>query len=64
MAFDLDKDQWEKARKWMDEKKVAYTGAIGGQFTFSFFPTTLGCVCKVTDEVSKEVLDVSDYESW
>lgn len=41
-----------------------YYGAIGGSLTYSFTPTSVGEVCKVTHGFTKAVLDLSDYGSW
>lgn len=38
-------------------------GTIGGRWTYSFTPTQLGIVCKVTCACG-ESIDVSDYDSW
>lgn len=67
MNFKLTDAQQIQALKWMSDQektKPAKTGAIGGRFTFSFTETSLGTVEKVTDEVTKEVLDLTDYGSW
>ena len=39
-----------------------YGGAIGGATTYSFTPTSLGTVFKVTH--FDETLDLTDYASW
>jgi len=41
-----------------------YYGAIGGSLTYSFTPTALGVVIKVTHGYTNETLDVTDYENW
>ncbi len=41
----------------------AYTGAIGGRYTYSMTPTTLGCVYIVRDNLLKEDCDITDY-NW
>jgi hypothetical protein len=66
LAFSLDEKQVEAIDKWIKElsKDKSYTGAIGGRFRYSFTPTTLGLVVKITDLVSNKELDVTDYESW
>lgn len=62
--FTLTKEQCEKINEWVKTHKETYTGAIGGRYTYTFHPTTLGVVVKVIDELTKEELDVTDYESW
>jgi hypothetical protein len=41
-----------------------YGGAVGGSTTYSFTPTSLGVVVKVTDGFTGETIDLSDYEDW
>ena len=61
--FKLDIDQQEKLNKWIKDR-IKYVGPCGGQFTYSFTPTTIGTVIRVTDCVSKETIDLSDYKTW
>lgn len=44
--------------------KHPYTGAISGAYTYSFTPTSLGTVVKVTNGLTGETIDLTDYESW
>lgn len=46
------------------EDGYPYAGAIGGSSTFMFTPTSLGVVVKVTDGLTGETVDLSDYEDW
>lgn len=46
------------------EMGYPYTGAVGGQFEFTFTPTSIGTVCMVFDHVTKQKLDLTDYGSW
>lgn len=64
MIFSLNKKQWEKLEKWSKSIEKQYTGAIGGRFTYTFHPTTLGMVVKVIDEVTKKEIDLTDYNDW
>jgi len=41
-----------------------YYGAIGGGLTYSFTPTGLGVVVKITHNATNAVLDASDYDNW
>jgi hypothetical protein len=43
---------------------VPYYGACGGALTYSFTPTSIGTVLTVTHGVTKEKLDLTDYDSW
>lgn len=47
-----------------DLKKYAHYGTIGGGFTYSFTGTSLGEIVKVRNSVTKEEIDVTDYDSW
>lgn len=74
--FTLTKDQQSKLSIWKSDqdKKIAemqkrpeegpYYGASGGAYTYSFTPTTLGCCKVVTNSVTNESIDLSDYENW
>jgi hypothetical protein len=79
-VFTLTEEQEEKLEVWRQEqdRKVmeaqkgteceqpgrAYYGAIGGAYTYSFAPTGIGDVVKVTNSETKETIDLSDYELW
>ena len=66
MQFVLSDKELEKIHKWSkkQDKKAGtdYYGAIGGQLTYSFTPNSLGCVVKVIHDITKEELDLTDYE--
>lgn len=85
MTFEIPDEKIPVIQKWIDEvhkknaeaqrKETPYYGASGGAFTYSFTPTSLGLVIKVTATVfkrdennkvylSEEKLDVTDYEDW
>ena len=64
MIFKLTEEQAMKAAQWMAEKKVKDQGAIGGQFTFEFTNTSIGQIQRVSDCVSKETLDLTDYDMF
>ena len=62
--FDLTKEQCEKLAEWKKTKNLdKYVGAIGGRFTYSFCPTSLGIITIVTDDLDKTEIDLTDY-SW
>jgi len=46
------------------ESGIPYSGAAGGQYTYSFTPTSLGIVCRAHDAVTGTAVDLTDYESW
>ena len=58
--------QWAnpEMRKHMIDENTPYAGASGGALTYSFTPTNLGTVVKVTEELSGKVIDLTEYEDW
>ncbi len=63
--FELSPEQEEKFNKWKaGTEPFRYAGAIGGRYTYSFTPNSLGTVIKVTDSMTKKEIDLSDYENW
>lgn len=65
MKFNIDEDESKKLEEWMSTKDFSkYSGAIGGRFTYSFTPTTLGTVITVTDNLDKNEIDLTSYEYW
>lgn len=62
--FSLNENQRLKLKEWINSKKSKYVGAIGGRITYSFTPTTLGTVVKVYDELTKDEIDLTEYEKW
>lgn len=44
--------------------KHPYVGAIGGAYTYSFTPTSLSTVIKVTNGLTGETIDLTDYAAW
>ena len=68
IKFGIDGEEAKKLDKWQNEhdKSCPYKkkqGAIGGRTTYSFSPTTLGVVIKVSCACGKEI-DLTDYSSW
>jgi len=68
MTFELSLEQLKKFNTWDNEhKKVCrlrkLTTAIGGRLTYSFKPTSLGTVIKVTC-VCGENCDLTDVGDW
>lgn len=43
---------------------MPYYGAVGGSLTYHFTPTAIGTVFAVSHAVTKETLDLTDYDSW
>ena len=73
-SFRVTKKQYAKFKKWEKEQdakviekqggKYPNYGAIGGAYTFSFSPTTVGTVFKATNSLTGETIDLSFYEDW
>ena len=65
MNFTLTDEQTQKLVEWMNQLPPSkYEGAIGGRFTYSFTPTSLGDVMIVTDTVNNLSIDLSEYDLW
>lgn len=62
MEFHLTTDQTRKFYEWSKRIDPVYSGAIGGMFTFSFTPTSLGMVIKVKHFKGHE-LDLTEYDN-
>lgn len=60
--------QMEKAKlngwKFPYPRPLPYHGALGGGLTFSFSPNGIGVHCKVTEGITGESIDLSDYSDW
>lgn len=55
-----------KQKGWMFHYpvKLPYYGAIGGGITFTFTPNGIGMYCRVTEAITGESIDLSDYDNW
>jgi hypothetical protein len=45
-------------------KLIIYYGAPEGAYLYKFCPTSLGLITKVENLVTKEEVDLTNYESW
>ena len=72
LKFAITPEQGEKIARWCQDQDAAwpkrtmgqpYFGAIGGSLTYSFTPTSLGVILKVTHANGSE-LDVTEYNDW
>lgn len=45
-------------------RPLPYHGAIGGGLKFTFVPNGIGVYCKVTEAITDESIDLSDYGDW
>lgn len=61
--FILTAKQNKKLSEWLKEPNQ-YCGAIGGRLTYSFTPTSIGLLVEVTDNLTKEKLDLTDYDDF
>jgi len=43
---------------------IPYYGAINGNLTFSFTPTSIGIITVVKNTMTNNEIDLTDYESW
>lgn len=57
-------DAWMQEHEKKTGHGTRYAGAIGGTFTYTFTPTSIGVVKKVTCGWCKETHDFTDYDSW
>lgn len=78
--FSISQEEWDKFKEWAKEQDnkvselqknteffkfgVPYYGATGGGYTYCFTPTSLGLVVKIRNNITKEELDLTDYDSW
>jgi len=74
-TFKLSEKQWQKFKTFEKEQdqKVAKLrrvsgaanyGAIGGGYKFVFTPTNMGTVAGVINQVTKDELNLTDYNEW
>lgn len=58
--FSLSESQIKKLNEWSKTLPDAYTGAVGGRFTYSFTPTSIGVFITAQDCITKKELDLSE----
>lgn len=63
-AAEQDAIVLERQKERGEEGNRPYYGSIGGELTYSFTPTSLGVITKVEHGVTKNVLDLTEYEYW
>lgn len=44
--------------------KFPYYGASGGAYVYTYCPTGLGIVTRVRNDVTKDEIDLTDYQDW
>lgn len=72
--YGLDPEQKVKARAWLAEvdppspDDLFKHGAIGGEVTYTFTPTSLGVIARVIYTgpglEGKQEIDLTEYEAW
>jgi hypothetical protein len=64
--FELTESEQKKLDKWMKKKNLnLYEGTIGGRFTYSFTPTSIGTIVVVKDAMEqKDEINLTDYDAW
>ncbi len=65
-TFTIDDAQEKKLNDWLKTKDLhKYSGTIGGRFSYTFTPTSLGVIVQVSDSLEqKDTIDLSDYLEW
>lgn len=63
MIFKLDAEQIKKFEEWAKNHKPS-KDCLGMHYKFSFIPGGLGDVVEIENLITKEVLNVTDYENW
>lgn len=64
VTFTLSDEQYLRLASWYEDLPSAPVGAVAGRLTYQFTPTSLGDVVKVVDEVTKQQIDLTDYNLW
>ena len=62
-TFRLDGIEYDRYLEWERRLPPEPSTAIGGGMTYSFTPTSIGTVVKVTYYNGQEI-NVTDYDSW
>jgi hypothetical protein len=63
-VFELSQEDLDKIKSWIKTLPKGYYGCIGGRFTYSFTPTTLGLITVVSDGMTGEEININDFEDW
>ena len=74
MRFELTQRQLVELAAWIEKQDLAvcveqgtfepYYGACGGELTYSFTPCSLGMCVVVTHGLTKEEINLTNYEEW
>lgn len=58
----MSKEQWKKFQEWAKDRPGV--GFLFERFTFLFTPNSIGMVVQVRDNVTKETIDLTEYDLW
>jgi hypothetical protein len=61
ITIELSEEQQSRLLQWQSSHAEKYTGALGGRYTFKVTPTSIGNLIKVSDIVTHEELDLTEY---
>lgn len=62
--FTLTMEQEKQLDKWKEENITPmYVGAIGGEYTYCFTPTSLGIICVVKHSSGKKI-NLTNFDEW
>lgn len=64
IEFHVTEHDQKRISEFKNAQGESYCGAIGGQYTYSFTPTSLGVVFTVTNNVTNATLDLTEYDKW
>lgn len=62
--WSAEQDNMYKKSNLIKDNCEYYCGAIGGELTYLFTPTSIGMAIKVHHSGTNQNLDVSHYEDW
>ena len=54
----------DKFIAWQNALPPEMRTAIGGRLTLHITPTSIGIIVKITDCISKQEIDLTEYENW
>jgi hypothetical protein len=61
--FTLDMEQEKRLDTWKENIKPMDVGAIGGEYTYCFTPTSLGIIC-VVKHASGQEINLTNFDEW
>ena len=64
--FELDETETQKFEDWKKQQKEKdpHIPTAGERWTFMFTPTGLGTVVEAKDNLLKEKIDLTDWDTW